>query len=361
MRVRPSRVRRLRIRKAIGNAALVGAVLAVGTVYLALEKNVTLVVDGRPQAVRTLSASVGDLLDSSGIALEADGVVVPPAATPLADGMTVVVATDGFGGAVEVAPADVGVWVVEGADGTPAKLATMSTENWFSVSQPIGPSRTVAVTIVVLGKDHAVTTNATSVRELLSAMGIEPDGRDRVLPPPRTPLHPGMKVRYVDIDVRVRELEVPIPFTTSSTYSGKLDPGEVRITQQGRNGLMLETYRVKIVNGEVVGRALLGRRVVREAVPQERLVGRQENGTHGTQVGEATWYEAPGSGFTAAHPWLPFGTVVTVKNLANDRTVQVVINDRGPFGGRIIDLSPEAFNAITGNLAQGICQVRLTW
>jgi hypothetical protein len=82
MRVRPSRVRRLRIRKAIGNATLAATVLVVGTLYLTLEKQVTLVVDGQPQAVRTLSANVGDLLDSSGIVLGRDDVVVPPAATP---------------------------------------------------------------------------------------------------------------------------------------------------------------------------------------------------------------------------------------------------------------------------------------
>ena len=79
------------------------------------------------------------------------------------------------------------------------------------------------------------------------------------------------------------------------------------------------------------------------------------------QVGEASWYGfAPGDGLTAAHPWLPFGTVVTVENLENGRAVQVVINDRGPFGGRVIDLSDEAFARIAP-LSQGVCQVQLTW
>ena len=83
--------------------------------------------------------------------------------------------------------------------------------------------------------------------------------------------------------------------------------------------------------------------------------------SHGSQVGEASWYSfAPGGGLTAAHPWLPFGTVVTVTNLENGKTVQVVINDRGPFGGRIIDLSDEAFARIAP-LSQGVCQVRLSW
>jgi rare lipoprotein A len=45
-------------------------------------------------------------------------------------------------------------------------------------------------------------------------------------------------------------------------------------------------------------------------------------------------------GISAAHKTLPFGTVVRVTNLRNDRRLDVRINDRGPFvRGRIIDLS----------------------
>ena len=43
---------------------------------------------------------------------------------------------------------------------------------------------------------------------------------------------------------------------------------------------------------------------------------------------------------TAAHHTLPFGTIVGVNNLENGRSVNVRINDRGPFGyHRVIDLA----------------------
>jgi rare lipoprotein A len=75
-----------------------------------------------------------------------------------------------------------------------------------------------------------------------------------------------------------------------------------------------------------------------------------------TQRGLATWYggkldgsmTASGERFdqnamTAAHRTLPFGAVVRVTNLKNDRSVTVRINDRGPYGhGRIIDVSRAA-------------------
>lgn len=49
------------------------------------------------------------------------------------------------------------------------------------------------------------------------------------------------------------------------------------------------------------------------------------------------------SKLTAAHKTLPFGTIVKVTNKKNNKTVEVRINDRGPFvSGRVIDLSKSA-------------------
>ena len=47
---------------------------------------------------------------------------------------------------------------------------------------------------------------------------------------------------------------------------------------------------------------------------------------------------------TAAHRTLPLGTWVRVTNTRNGRSVEVRINDRGPYGGhgRIIDVSEAA-------------------
>jgi rare lipoprotein A len=45
-------------------------------------------------------------------------------------------------------------------------------------------------------------------------------------------------------------------------------------------------------------------------------------------------------GDTAAHRHLPFGTMIEVTNLANDRSVILRVNDRGPFTkGRVLDVS----------------------
>ncbi|MBN1464456.1 septal ring lytic transglycosylase RlpA family protein [candidate division KSB1 bacterium] len=61
----------------------------------------------------------------------------------------------------------------------------------------------------------------------------------------------------------------------------------------------------------------------------------------------------------AAHPNLPFGTVVKVTNLSNNKSVTVTIIDVGPFvKGRIIDVSFEAAKQL-GFVEEGSTQVRV--
>ena len=91
------------------------------------------------------------------------------------------------------------------------------------------------------------------------------------------------------------------------------------------------------------------------------------------QCGTASWY-GPGfngrptasaerfnqNAMTAAHPSLPFGTIVSVRNQKTGKVVKVRINDRGPYvGGRVIDLSKAAATKL-GMIQAGTAKVCLT-
>jgi peptidoglycan lytic transglycosylase len=92
-----------------------------------------------------------------------------------------------------------------------------------------------------------------------------------------------------------------------------------------------------------------------------------------TERGIASWYGHPYHGrqaadgeiydmetLVAAHRTLPFQTLVRVRNLSNDKTVDVRIIDRGPFvQGRIIDLSHAAAKEID-LIGPGFGQVEVT-
>ena len=91
-------------------------------------------------------------------------------------------------------------------------------------------------------------------------------------------------------------------------------------------------------------------------------------------VGAASWYgeqfhgrkTASGERFdmnllTAAHPKLPMGTLLEVTNLDNDRTIQVRVNDRGPYAhSRILDVSREAAEQL-GFRSKGVARVQIRY
>jgi len=78
---------------------------------------------------------------------------------------------------------------------------------------------------------------------------------------------------------------------------------------------------------------------------------------HGRLTANGERYDM--DGITAAHRTLPFNTVVLVENLDNGKTVEVRINDRGPFAkNRIIDLSRGAARKVD-MIGPGTARVRL--
>jgi rare lipoprotein A len=86
------------------------------------------------------------------------------------------------------------------------------------------------------------------------------------------------------------------------------------------------------------------------------LCSAQTAGEQFRQEGIASWYGAEFEGrptasgetfnpldLSAAHPSLPFGTMLKITNKHNNKSVQVRVNDRGPFvAARIIDVSQAA-------------------
>jgi rare lipoprotein A len=89
-----------------------------------------------------------------------------------------------------------------------------------------------------------------------------------------------------------------------------------------------------------------------------------------TQIGLASYYAAKFEGrktyfgeifdnqeMTAAHPTLPYNTLIEVTNTANNKKVMVRINDRGPHAkSRVLDLSRSAAREI-GMVASGVAKV----
>ncbi len=77
---------------------------------------------------------------------------------------------------------------------------------------------------------------------------------------------------------------------------------------------------------------------------------------HGRKTASGKKYQ--NDQLTAAHKTFPFGTHVRVIHKKSGRSVIVTINDRGPRGSRVIDLSYSAAEEL-GILRAGVADVRL--
>jgi rare lipoprotein A len=133
--------------------------------------------------------------------------------------------------------------------------------------------------------------------------------------------------------------------------------------------------RQTLLTAVVLGAALFGcgeKKKVRAAPPPPSPARGGVPAPFSEEIGIASWYGHPYHGrasasgeiydmeqMTAAHRTLPFGAQIRVHNLTNEKTVEVRINDRGPFiDGRIIDLSRAAARSID-MLGPGVARVRL--
>jgi rare lipoprotein A len=117
---------------------------------------------------------------------------------------------------------------------------------------------------------------------------------------------------------------------------------------------------------------LSNERLSEEILRAERSAGTRDRGDGFEEIGQASWYgdqhqgrtTASGAKFdmnqmTAAHRSLPLGSNVRVTHLDNGRSIEVIINDRGPYvGTRVIDLSREAARRLKME-HEGIAPVRI--
>jgi resuscitation-promoting factor RpfB len=371
----------------------------IGFVALDSEHEITLTVDGQPEVVRTHAPTVGEALARAGIDIAPQDRIVPPPDTPVESGMVIeyvrareitVVIDDNEAQVIVTALTidemleEIGAGVGRRDVVRPSRLAPVRSGMVVEVRRP------VALTVVADGTTREVITDAATVGAVLQHLGIDLGRLDRVSPDPDTAPQPGMAVVVQRVTEGEEARTEQIPHRTVQRDAEDLPRSEQRVLQEGRHGVLEITEQVIRVDGEEESRTRIAERVAEE--PRDEIVA---VGTAApaparspapaaaseppaeaarSQAGKASKYSAWFAGqttasgepydpaaLTAAHRTLPLGTMVTVTSLSSGRSVQVRINDRGPYvEGRIIDLSRAAFEAIA-NPAKGVIDVRIEW
>ena len=380
----------------------------LGITWLVGNRQVTLQVDGRSQQLTTHARTVDELLDRAGIPHGEADQVTPAPETPVRNGMVVEVVhareitllIDGEEETVLVTALSVDDVIDQIAKRRgvsqrsvvrPSRLTAVTSGMTVEVLNP------VAVTVVADGKTREVVTDAPTVAGVLDRLDITLDDHDRVTPEATGPVEAGLRITVERVRIVREQREVAVPFDTEERTTDDLAAGARREVQAGEEGIDKVTEKITFIDGSEAARIPVARRTI--TAPQTRIV---EVGTGSepsseaapattepqrepsspapredpapapepepaqttssqTQSGQASYYYHPEEGMTAAHRTLPFGTVVTVTNQANGKSVQVTINDRGPYiDGRVIDLNEPAFTQIAAK-STGVINVRITW
>lgn len=149
-----------------------------------------------------------------------------------------------------------------------------------------------------------------------------------------------------------------IPLALTGCVSGEDENQEVKkiaekVTRQVERSEKAEGSQDLVKDTVTVTKGEKGQPII-EQVGEASSYGR---GFHGKKT--ATGEKFNQNDRTAAHPTLPMGTQATVTNLNTGSSVDVKINDRGPYvKGRDIDLSKRAAKEL-GMTKEGVAAVKI--
>ena len=225
----------------------------------------------------------------------------------------------------------------------------------FGMGAEVTIERATPVKVFDANVEHLYRTWQVTLAGLLQEKLVSLGALDAIDPALETRLTPNLEARLTRVEETELKITEPIAYETIEKEDPDLERGKTRVEQEGAAGQKEMTYKVRREDGTEVKRTLVATNVTRQ--PQKKVVA---NGTKTVVLGEgiATWYGAPA--LVAAHNTLPRGKKVLVRNLSNGKTVVVTIAGGGIKGRAMIDLSPDAFSAISsGGLGAGILSVRL--
>lgn len=282
--------------------ALVGTVLmalmVAGGYAVAVDKRVTLSVDGESVTVATMKSRVGDVLRDSGYALgehdevspAADQRIGPSDTITLRRGRPLQLSVDGQPGKQ--------IWT------TAVTVDEALRELSMSDTAPVAVSRTGQVPVsgmalaVVSPKrvridDAGVISDrrlaAPTVGELLAAAGAPLQQDDKVAPAASTAVVDGMRIVVTRVRVHEVSERLPLPAPLRRIHDPSINTSRNIVDDPGHPGTQDVTFAVSTVNGRVVGRQVVARAVVTPARPQIQRVGAKP-GTLVPRVGNsATW------------------------------------------------------------------------
>jgi hypothetical protein len=182
----------------------------------------------------------------------------------------------------------------------------------------------VSVRLEVDGRSHSLSTDKTTVRELLNEAGIDLGELDEVAPPLYTPIETGIEISVVRISEETNTVLKTIPFerkiVRNETMAAEDSPV---IVQGGKAGLQEETVRIVYRDGKESERWVTQVTLIEPALDEIVMIG----------IGAARGNVS----FEGIIAYMSDGTAVIMRGLT---AFPEQLNTNGNLDGRVFALSP---------------------
>jgi resuscitation-promoting factor RpfB len=258
--------------------ALVGGAAA----YVALEKTVTLSIDGQTRQVHSFAGTVGAVLVSDSITTGRHDYVSPAPSAPLVDDATITVR---YGRPIDVtvngtkqdvwvhsttvggALAELGVRITGAAMSVPAGTAIGRAGLTFSVFTQRH------IQILVDGRTVPLATTAATVAQALTQAGVVLRDQDSASVPLTSLPTDGETVSVLRITGTTQVEQVPIPFPITKKSDATLYLGATDVITPGQDGEAKVTYAFQTINGVKQKPKEIARTVTKQPVAEVENVG----------------------------------------------------------------------------------------
>jgi uncharacterized protein YabE (DUF348 family) len=349
-------------------AMVLAAVVGTTGAFTMYHRHLDLDVDGSTRAVDAYGWTVGDVLKQQHVAVK-DGDVVEPALSAPARGVDEIVVRTSREVTLEINGELKTVTTTASTVGELLDALGERSDGAVSAAsraQPLGRdplrlSTTKSLHVLVDGQDVPVTTSAATVGEVLTAAGVELGSKDTTSSPVGAAAVDGMVVVVNRGKSATSHVTQVVAYDSKEIKDPSLPKGQKVVKTTGRVGSIERTYSIATKGGVEVSRTLVSQKVTAEPVDEVVLVGTMAVPDPTTVVVSPGSAQAIAKAMVADRGWdsSQFSCLVSLWNRESGWRVQASNASSGAYG--IPQALPGSKMASVGSDWRTNAKTQITW
>ncbi|TCO58405.1 resuscitation-promoting factor [Actinocrispum wychmicini] len=264
-------------------AAVLVTLTGGGAAAIAMNKSVTIDVDGVEHNVHTYGGTVGAVLEDEGITAGEHDSLSPSPGAKIGDGGKIVIehgkllkyTVDGQAKEAWVRARTLGDGLRQvGAPMQGSKISGDLNSAIPNQGMTVDVRTLKNVTVYDGGNEgRAIQTTATNIDELLKELQVSLGPDDAVTPGSDVKIANGAEVRITRNGVTVSNVTEDVAPPVQNVNDDTMDKGTQQVVDPGTPGQKIVTYRIQMKDGKEVKREKLGEKVTKDATPRIVKVG----------------------------------------------------------------------------------------